>query len=142
MTLFYLVTGRAPSAPRGPGGTWMTTSVLLRWIGLYQLLFAVALAFSPVICLAASNSSPNLKFGIDDADSRDIVDSVYSIWRIVANVGVYGGAIVAIVGFLVGIGQRVIWIAIIVALIGGFGEWALGYLLQIGGMDVIERQTT
>lgn len=141
MSLYTLFTGRAPDSPLGPGGTTMSRAALNRWSDTLRLMiFAMLLSMVPMLAMA-QNSNPNLDFGMNESDSQSIMDSVYSIWRIVANVAVYGGGIVAIIGFLFGFGARVFVTAAIIALIGGFGEWAMQYILGIGGMEVLDRST-
>lgn len=142
MTVYELLTGRRPYAPLAAGNTSMNAATLSRWDSLHRTLFCIALlAFLPVISFAAGASgSPDLDFGIKDADSSKIVTSLYSIWRITANAAVYIGATVAIVALVFGLGARWVYVAVAVAIIGGFGEWAVQWILELGGMEIVEQQ--
>lgn len=140
MSVYELFTGRRPDAPLAAGNNTMSASTLDRWDRVNRsLMVMVALWFLPLLAFA---DNPNLDFGIDDADSEKIVGSIYTIWRIVANSAVYIGAIVAIVCLVFGLGAKWVYVGAGVAIIGGFGEWAVQWILQVGGMEIVERSNT
>ena len=140
MSIYELFTGRRPDAPRAAGNTVMSNAALARWDRMSRsLLCMAALWFLPLLSFAQGGSDPNLDFGMDDSQSSQIVSSLYTIWRVVANSAVYIGAIVAIVALVFGLGARWVYMAAGVAIIGGFGEWAVQWILELGGMEIVEQ---
>ena len=110
----------------------------------FSFFFAMALLLlaMPELALAQAGEGGrriDTEFGIDQGDAQGIVTSIAAWWQLVANFAIYGGAIVAVIGILAGFSMKIIYIAVIVALVGGFGEPVLQWLLTTGGMDVIER---
>lgn len=101
---------------------------------LLMAVLAMLSLFLPELAVAQAN----LDFAPSEADQRQLVGSLRSIFVLIANAALYGGGGIAVVALLLGFSTRVILWAAVIAAVGGLSEVVLTWFLEIGGVDVIE----
>jgi hypothetical protein len=96
-------------------------------LGAFWMAVIVLAMFQPEIAAAAG------KYGPGGSLETDMVGSARDWWRLIANVAVIGGIIAAIVLYF--FYPKYLGVAVIIAMIGGFGESVVNWILTIGGGD-------
>lgn len=89
-------------------------------------LMACFVFLLPDLAMAAGD-----RYGPSASLETDVISSARRWWRLVANLAVIGGIVAAIIMYF--FYPKFLGVAVIIALIGGFGESVVSWILSIGG---------